>query len=112
MALAFFSLFPVSVGGDFRFPLTGGDCLEMTGLSLPTRVPCTPDRVGDGSLLRGCDVLVLLGFDTRAFASIPALEAGLGIDWHISVARLTPAERRSDLAFGFGGRDGGGEGCF
>jgi hypothetical protein len=47
-----------------------------------------------------------------ALASPPALDAGLGIDWHINVARLTPVERRNDFGFGFGFGDGGGEGCF
>jgi hypothetical protein len=64
----------------------------------------------DGSLLRGCDSFVLVGFEAGALAWVPALEAGLGIDWHISVARFTPAESRNDFALGFGGGDGGGEG--
>jgi hypothetical protein len=100
------------MGGDFRFPLTGGKDFEIEESSVSAYASITPDMMGDGSLLRNTDDFVVWGFDTGALASLPALDAGLGIDWHINVARLTPVERRNDFAFGLGGGDGGGEGLF
>jgi hypothetical protein len=104
VALAFFDLFTGLTGGDFRFAFT--ERVSETGKSSISA------GASSGSLLCKRDVLAELGFEIVALASLLALDAGLGIDWHISVARLTPVERRNDFAFGLGFGDGGGEGCF
>jgi hypothetical protein len=110
-ALTFFDLFTGPAGGDFRFPFAGGS----TGIGIShisARPSCTSTTTGDGSLLCNRGVLAALGFETVTLAWLPGLDADLGIDWHMSVPRLTPVDRRRDFAFGLSGRDGGGDGPF
>jgi len=94
-----------STPGVFRLSL------GTAGLEVDTYLLPGSRTVGDGSLLASLDVLVTPGREPEALGSLPALEAGLGIDWQSKVPRLTPVESRSDFAFGLRGGEGFGDGA-
>lgn len=88
---------PTSAG--FCFLFVTGEVLEIGRMQLPISTSSSR-MIGEGSLLSSREVFVPTTLELDARGSLPDLEEGLGIDWQSKVARLTPVDSRSDLAFG------------
>jgi hypothetical protein len=93
-----------------RLLFADGDVRDLDSALFREALPPVLDVAVEDSLLVRRGAVVMLDFEVEVLASLPAREGGCGIDWQSSVARLTPADSRNDLALGLRTREGGGVG--